>query len=280
MFGAKLSGAKLSRCQIVQVPNCPLLLFWCKIVRFIILLPNCPVPNWSTIRLGRFWNSNCRKLHLRIWKCSSPSLAPRTILRPLTAWTQRPVQSSYSFHSNAWLWMLCFHILKLYHMKTSLTITIRNCSRVTTMVVFPLMNYEVEIWLKIQRGWGRKYLPMNVSILLPASICNRIQDKHTRITIEIDQSNTILEMLLKKNTSFSDLDFESAKNFETCWHGVYRIFNLKGHFNRLLWPTEALFERFRNFPCIPHDALLSKINKLFKKCLNWPRRPVKVDSIV
>ena len=152
MFGAKLSGAKLSWCQIVQVPNCPLLLFWCKIVRFIILLPNCPVPNWSTIRLGRFWNSNCRKLHLRIWKCSSPSLAPRTILRPLTAWTQRPVQSSYSFHSNAWLWMLCFHILKLYHMKTSLTITIRNCSRVTTMVVFPLMNYEVEIWLKKYKG--------------------------------------------------------------------------------------------------------------------------------
>ena len=80
-------------------------------------------------------------------------------------------------------------------------------------------------------------------------------------------------MLLKKNTSFSDLDFESAKNFETCWHGVYRIFNLKGHFNRLLWPTEAYFERFRNFPCIPHDALLrdaivSKKCSFFEHCSN------------
>merc|ERR1711873_372137 len=36
MFGAKLSGAKLSWCQIVLVPNCPLLLSWCQIVRFII----------------------------------------------------------------------------------------------------------------------------------------------------------------------------------------------------------------------------------------------------
>ena len=72
--GAKLSGAKLSWCQIIRVPNCPLLLFWCQIVcfyylgaklsvfiilvpnclfllswcqvvRFIILVPNCPVPN-------------------------------------------------------------------------------------------------------------------------------------------------------------------------------------------------------------------------------------------
>ena len=118
MFGAKLSWCQIVRCQIVLVPNCPgaklstfiilvpnclLLLFWCQIVRFIILLPNCP-----TIRLGRFWNSNCRKLHLRIWKCSSPSLAPRTILRPLTAWTQRPVQSSYCFHYNAWLWSGCY----------------------------------------------------------------------------------------------------------------------------------------------------------------------------
>merc|ERR1711873_279596 len=32
--GAKLSGAKLSWCQIVLVPNCSLLLSWCQIVRF------------------------------------------------------------------------------------------------------------------------------------------------------------------------------------------------------------------------------------------------------
>ena len=35
--GAKLSGAKLSWCQIVRVPNCPLLLSWCQIVRFYYL---------------------------------------------------------------------------------------------------------------------------------------------------------------------------------------------------------------------------------------------------
>ena len=35
--GAKLSGAKLSWCQIVLVPNCPLLLSWCQIVRFYYL---------------------------------------------------------------------------------------------------------------------------------------------------------------------------------------------------------------------------------------------------
>ena len=65
--GAKLSGAKLSWCQIVMVPNCPgaklstfiilvpnclLLLSWCQIVPFIILVPNCPVLNCPTIFLG------------------------------------------------------------------------------------------------------------------------------------------------------------------------------------------------------------------------------------
>ena len=35
--GAKLSGAKLSWCQIVLVPNCPLLLSWCHIVCFYYL---------------------------------------------------------------------------------------------------------------------------------------------------------------------------------------------------------------------------------------------------
>ena len=65
--GAKLSGAKLSWCQIVLVPNCPgaklstfiilvpncpLLLSWCQIVPFIILVPNCPVPNCPTIILN------------------------------------------------------------------------------------------------------------------------------------------------------------------------------------------------------------------------------------
>merc|ERR1711973_662876 len=49
--GAKLSGAKLSWCQIVLVPNCSLLLSWCQIVPFIILVPNCPVPNCPTIKI-------------------------------------------------------------------------------------------------------------------------------------------------------------------------------------------------------------------------------------
>ena len=64
MFGAKLSWCQIVRCQIVLVPNCPgaklsvfiilvancpLLLSWCQIVRFIILVPNCPVPNCPTI---------------------------------------------------------------------------------------------------------------------------------------------------------------------------------------------------------------------------------------
>ena len=34
------------------MPNCPLLLSWCQIVRFIILVPNCPVPNCPTIPLN------------------------------------------------------------------------------------------------------------------------------------------------------------------------------------------------------------------------------------
>ena len=47
---AHLSGAKLSWCQIVRVPNCPFLLFWCQIVRFIILVPNCLVPNCTVLQ--------------------------------------------------------------------------------------------------------------------------------------------------------------------------------------------------------------------------------------
>merc|ERR1711954_330863 len=39
MGGAKLSGAKLSWCQIVLVPNCP----GAKLSTFIILVPNCPL---------------------------------------------------------------------------------------------------------------------------------------------------------------------------------------------------------------------------------------------
>ena len=41
--GAKLSGAKLSWCQIVRVPNCPLLLSWCQIVRFYYLVAKLSV---------------------------------------------------------------------------------------------------------------------------------------------------------------------------------------------------------------------------------------------
>ena len=54
--GAKLYGAQLSWCQIVWLTNCPLLLSWCQIVRFIILVPNCPVPNCPTIvvNVGRW----------------------------------------------------------------------------------------------------------------------------------------------------------------------------------------------------------------------------------
>ena len=37
--GAKLSGAKLSWCQIVRMPNCFLTN---QIVHFIMLVPNCP----------------------------------------------------------------------------------------------------------------------------------------------------------------------------------------------------------------------------------------------
>ena len=37
MFGAKLSWCQIVRCQIVLVPNCPLLLSWCQIVRFYYL---------------------------------------------------------------------------------------------------------------------------------------------------------------------------------------------------------------------------------------------------
>merc|ERR1711884_800305 len=39
-----MGGAKLST-LIILVPNCPLLLSWCQIVPFIILVPNFPVPN-------------------------------------------------------------------------------------------------------------------------------------------------------------------------------------------------------------------------------------------
>ena len=43
MFGAKLSGAKFSWCQIVRVPNCPLFYLGAKLSVFIILVPNCPL---------------------------------------------------------------------------------------------------------------------------------------------------------------------------------------------------------------------------------------------
>ena len=60
MYRAKMSWCQIVRCQIVlvpncpgaklsafiiSVPNCPFLLSWCQIFRFIILVPNCPVPN-------------------------------------------------------------------------------------------------------------------------------------------------------------------------------------------------------------------------------------------
>ena len=48
--GAKLSGAKLSWCQIVLVPNCPLLLSWCQIVRFYYLGAKLsPLLSWCQI---------------------------------------------------------------------------------------------------------------------------------------------------------------------------------------------------------------------------------------
>merc|ERR1711889_32256 len=50
--GAKLSGAKLSWCQIVLVPNCPLLLSWCQIVRFYYLGAKLsPLLSWCQIVL-------------------------------------------------------------------------------------------------------------------------------------------------------------------------------------------------------------------------------------
>ena len=48
--GAKLSGAKLSWCQIVRVPNCPLLLSWCQIVCFYYLGAKLsPLLSWCQI---------------------------------------------------------------------------------------------------------------------------------------------------------------------------------------------------------------------------------------
>merc|ERR1711973_1011532 len=48
--GAKLSGAKLSWCQIVLVPNCPLLLSWCQIVHFYYLGAKLsPLLSWCQI---------------------------------------------------------------------------------------------------------------------------------------------------------------------------------------------------------------------------------------
>ena len=48
--GAKLSGAKFSWCQIVRVPNCPLLLSWCQIVRFYYLGAKLsPLLSWCQI---------------------------------------------------------------------------------------------------------------------------------------------------------------------------------------------------------------------------------------
>ena len=47
---AKLSDAKLSWCQIVLVPNCPLLLSWCQIVRFYYLGAKLsPLLSWCQI---------------------------------------------------------------------------------------------------------------------------------------------------------------------------------------------------------------------------------------
>merc|ERR1712012_301853 len=49
-MGAKLSGAKLSWCQIVLVPNCPLLLSWCQIVCFYYLGAKLsPLLSWCQI---------------------------------------------------------------------------------------------------------------------------------------------------------------------------------------------------------------------------------------
>ena len=50
--GAKLSGAKLSWCQIVRVPNCLLLLSWCQIVRCQIV--RCQIVLQSLFDLLKF----------------------------------------------------------------------------------------------------------------------------------------------------------------------------------------------------------------------------------
>ena len=52
MFGAKLSLCQIVWCQIVLVPNCPLLLSWCQIVRFYYLGAKLsPLLSWCQIVL-------------------------------------------------------------------------------------------------------------------------------------------------------------------------------------------------------------------------------------
>ena len=50
MVVAKLSWCQIVRCQIVLVPNCPVPNFpGAKLSVFELLVPNCPVPNCPTI---------------------------------------------------------------------------------------------------------------------------------------------------------------------------------------------------------------------------------------
>ena len=57
MFSVKLSRCQIFRCQCVRVPNClsakmSICFCWCHIVRFKLLVPNCPGAKFSGAKLS------------------------------------------------------------------------------------------------------------------------------------------------------------------------------------------------------------------------------------
>ena len=138
--GAKLSGAKLSWCQIVLVPNCPLLLSWCQIVCFYYLgaklsallswcqIVRCQIVRcqivlqsedlpvqkgwaWREVHRQQIWSPTAcaspehLKMKKKKWKKNISSIKRRKSNLRSRFWKNKDSWSSSSFFAT-WAWMI------------------------------------------------------------------------------------------------------------------------------------------------------------------------------
>ena len=121
--GAKLSGAKLSWCQIVLVPNCPLLLSWCQIVRFYYLgaklsplLSWCQIVQCQIVRCQIVLSPcGCRKVFVGLQKNTDDSTPPLPRPQFLTCHQNDAPHSLRQIGTSNLLSKSLVHFPQLYH---------------------------------------------------------------------------------------------------------------------------------------------------------------------